>query len=148
MLFQQVKNKIIPDMKMKIAKLITSLAVVLLFGCNSNHQESNINLNDGEKWVVNAEMKPHIDKGNELLDNFIQNNGTDFLELANKLKAQNSALVQSCTMKGESHDELHKWLYPHMKLIDNLSKASSLVEANEIIFQLEDSFDAYQQHFK
>lgn len=70
---------------------------------DSEHQaQSNINLNQGEKWQVNAEMKPHIDKGKELLAQYISTESQDYQELAENLKAQNNALIKSCTMKRES----------------------------------------------
>jgi len=124
------------------------LAIALMVACDSEKQQSDINLNDGEKWKVNSEMKPHIERGNEMLDDFISENGTDYLQLAENLKAQNSALVKSCTMKGESHDELHKWLHPHLELTDQLSDAKSLDKAKEIIPQLEASFDTYENYFE
>jgi hypothetical protein len=133
---------------MKTAKFLPALALILLFGCNSNQPQDDINMNEGVKWVVNAEMKPHIQKGNALLDDFIEQKGTDYLELAKNLKAQNDELIQSCTMTGESHDELHKWLYPHIGLINELSQAKTMDEAEDIITKLDKSFITYQNHFE
>lgn len=132
----------------RLQKLILALlGITLIAACNSTHQESNINLNNGEKWKVNAEMKPHIEKGNELLTVFISNKDKDYQKLAQDLKTQNNSLIQSCTMKGESHDQLHKWLHPHIELIEKLSTAHSTSEAEDIISQLEKSFNTYQNYF-
>ena len=132
----------------RLQKLILALlGITLMVACNSTHQQSDINLNNGEKWKVNAEMKPHIEKGNELLTEFISNKDKDYQKLAENLKTQNNSLIQSCTMKGESHDELHKWLHPHIELTQKLSNAHSTSEAEEIISQLEKSFNTYQNYF-
>lgn len=121
---------------------------LIVASCNSNHKQSNINLNNGEKWIVNSEMKPHIEKGNELLSDFISKKDEDYKKLAKNLKAQNNYLIKSCTMKGESHDELHKWLHPHMELIEKLSNADNIEKAEDIISELNKSFETYQNHFQ
>lgn len=121
---------------------------LIVASCNSNHQQSDINLNNGEKWKVNSEMKPHIEKGNELLSDFISKKDEDYKKLAKNLKNQNNYLIKSCTMKGESHDELHKWLHPHMELIEKLSNADNIEKAEDIISELNKSFEIYQNHFQ
>lgn len=127
---------------------MTIIGLVLMVGCNTSHQKSGINLNKGEKWIVNDEMIPHIEKGNELLNTFISEKDQNYLKLAENLSDQNNALIMSCTMEGESHDELHKWLHPHMVLIEKLSNASSFNEAESIISDIEKSFQTYYRYFK
>lgn len=127
---------------------LTILGLVLMASCHTNQPKSDIKLNNGEKWEVNAEMKPHIEKGSKLIREFISNEDQDYLKLAENLKAQNNALIQSCTMKGESHDELHKWLYPHIKLIGALSKADNSDAAKELISEIETSFETYTLYFQ
>ena len=56
--------------------------------------------------------------------------------------------MKSCTMKGESHDELHKWLHPHMELVEELSKAKTDEKANELVSQLRESYQSYNQYFQ
>lgn len=139
----------------------------LLFSCGNTNKESNkqtevllqeehhhndekesIKLNNGEKWFVNDEMKPHIHEAEEILMEYEKNKPEEYRELAVILKEKNSALIKSCTMKGESHDQLHKWLHPHIELIDNLGKANNLTEANETISQLKKSFETYKNYFQ
>lgn len=128
--------------------IIAFFGIALLTSCNSDHNSTNISLNNGEKWEVNDEMKPHIERGKELVDEYKAQNDGDYQKLAENLKAQNSELIQSCTMKGESHDELHNWLHPHMQLIDSLSKANSEEEAKEIVSEIDKSFSTYQNYFE
>ena len=139
--------------------LILTISILTLFSCNSetatttddvaaDEVTEGISLNNGEKWEVNAEMKPHIEKGEAVLKAFITEESEDYPQLAAELQEQNNALIKSCTMKGKSHDELHKWLYPHIQLINQLSKAENYTQAKETINALEKSFKLYHQYFK
>ena len=51
-------------------------------------------------------------------------------------------------MKGKSHDELHKWLAPHLKLVADLEKANNEIEAKELLLKLKSSYDLYDQYFQ
>jgi hypothetical protein len=125
------------------------LAGACISSCVSEKEkQADIVLNNGEKWEVNPEMKPHIEKGKEILNEFIQEGGSDYKLLAEDLSAQNTALIKSCTMTGESHEALHKWLYPHMDLIRDLGEIKTQKEGEEIVAKLEDSFQSYNDFFE
>lgn len=111
-------------------------------------EPASISLNDGEKWSVNEEMKPFILEAEVILNQYTESNSSDYTTLAAQLKEKNAGLIKSCTMKGESHDELHKWLHPHMALIESLRNSDSEEEANTIIKSLQRSFETYHQYFK
>lgn len=118
-------------------------------GAHSENKAQNknieIELDEAKKWVVNEEMKPFLKQSEEILQSYNASNDTSHLELADQLKAQNDQLISSCTMKGKSHDELHKWLHPHLQLVKSLQNAES--EAEAVIQRLEDSYKIYHQHF-
>jgi hypothetical protein len=128
--------------------IILCASALFLFSCQSNHSSEGIKLNNGEKWAVNAEMKPHVAEGEKILNDFLSQNSADYNKLAADLTSQNDKLIESCTMKGESHDELHKWLHPHMELIGKLAKANDPEAAKAIVTQIDQSFKTYQQYFK
>jgi hypothetical protein len=124
---------------------------IFLFSCSSNDQHPNphgIVLNNGEKWTVNAEMKPHIEQEHLILTTYINDQETDYQSLAEELKGQTELLIQSCTMTGESHEELHKWLHPHITLISDLGKAEDVESANKIISDIQASFENYHHFFQ
>ncbi|OJU28127.1 MAG: hypothetical protein BGN92_02220 [Sphingobacteriales bacterium 41-5] len=156
---------------MKKTTLLLSMAAgIFLSACNSNqtsekvsatdtlaqaahHEETaaaseDIELNNGDKWVVNEEMKPYVAKGAELTTAFIQDNGSDYNKLAVALKAENDQLIKSCTMQGKSHDELHKWLHPHLEFVKKLETAKNETEGNELVQQLEKSYQDYHTYFQ
>ncbi|MHA3047821.1 hypothetical protein JSO59_010765 [Riemerella anatipestifer] len=146
--------------------ILFGLSIFLFWSCNNSssktttHQQDEIHethhhdeslqvieLNNGEKWVVNSEMKPFVSKGAELVNVYVQENKTDFKELTTQLKEQNNQLIKSCTMKGKSHDELHKWLYPHLELVKELDNETDAVKAKEIVVKLQNSYQQYQIYF-
>lgn len=112
-----------------------------------NESAESIELNDGERWVVNEEMKPYVAKTEELLKEY--NSETDsHVELSERLTEQNNELIRSCTMTGKSHDELHKWLHPHMETVQALGEAESQEEAEKIHADLKQSIDTYHTYFQ
>mgnify|MGYP001190523875 CR=1 FL=1 len=146
--------------------IVFGMSLMLLGSCNNSteksttHQETEnhtehqhdesseaIELNNGEKWLVNEEMKPFVLKGEELVNSYIQNNHTDYKALAQQVKDQNSQLIKSCTMDGKSHDELHKWLHPHLEIVKTLENETDATKANEIVSQLQYSYQHYHQYF-
>lgn len=145
---------------------VLGISILFLWSCNNSpeksttHQETEnhtehqhdesseaIELNNGEKWLVNEEMKPFVLKGEELVNTYIQNNQTDYKVLAQKLKDQNSQLIKSCTMDGKSHDELHKWLHLHLNIVKTLENETDATKANEIVSQLQHSYQEYHKYF-
>jgi len=134
------------------------MALVLLAGltaCSNpeNNQDETqkseaIHLNDGKKWAVNAEMQAPIAKAEERLQYFLDNGQGDYKSLASDLKEYNQKLIESCTMKGESHEELHKWLHPHLDLVKDLSSAEKPEEGKALVKELQESFETYHQYFQ
>lgn len=146
--------------------LFIAVSSLFLWSCNNNpenlytdqeiviheelHNEEDLvtpELNNGEKWSVNKEMKPFLEKGEELVNTFVETHQTEYKDLARQVKEQNRQIVQSCTMDGKSHEELHKWLHPHMGLLDKLEEETDATEAGEIIFQLRESYHVYHTYF-
>jgi hypothetical protein len=123
------------------------LAAFFALSCNNsaNHDQVAIELNNGQKWDVNAEMSPFILGGEMILKEY---DNANYKELAEQLKRENKKLIESCTMDGKSHEELHKWLHPHMQLIEDLGNADNDQQANEIIAQLNKSFQTYHNYFQ
>ncbi len=113
------------------------------------HPDSlTIRLNDGERWVVNEEMKPFVADAEAALESFSPSDSANHKMLATKLSELNMGLIKSCTMKGESHEELHKWLAPHMDAITSLEKTDDPEEAKLLVDKLKASFTTYHQYFQ
>lgn len=109
------------------------------------HPDDSISLNDGEKWEVNKEMLPHIENSEEVFTNF---QGADYTALSEEMMKHTNSLIQSCTMDGPSHDELHKWLHPHIGLIKELDESKNKAEGSAIYQQLDRSFTEFHKYFE
>lgn len=106
-----------------------------------------IALNNGEKWMVNEEMKPHVTATEDLFNTYVSSNGTDYNKLATDMKTNIDQLIKSCTMQGQSHDELHKWLHPFMEQVAELKEAKTKEEAAEVLTDIKTSFEVYHEYF-
>lgn len=120
---------------------------------HADHEEDEdaIVLINGEKWEVNAEMKPFIKNGENLVNSFLANPAPteqDYQVLAMQLKEQNDKLIKSCTMQGQSHDELHKWLHPHLDLVKKLSSSIDGNLSKQIVTQLSQSYNNFGKYFQ
>lgn len=162
-------------MNIKSITLVAGMAVYLFTACDAGHSHGEadhnhdshdhhdhehhdghehgditgeIRLNNGEKWVVNEEMKPHVLKGEKLVDEYLSSGGADYKTLANQVEDANTNLISSCTMKGTSHDELHKWLHPHMELVAKLQQATDQANADQLIADIQASYEMYHAYFK
>ncbi|MBW7867086.1 MAG: hypothetical protein H3C31_02040 [Brumimicrobium sp.] len=153
---------------MKKQILIAGIASCLLIACNHTdapqeehheveatehheHEEHNIEaiqLIDGQKWTINEEMKPFIEEGEKLVNAYLQEKDEDYKSLANNVKEANNHLIKSCTMEGESHDELHKWLHPHLDLTKALGEAENIEDAQKIVNELEHSYQTFHEYFQ
>ncbi|MCC6633908.1 MAG: hypothetical protein IT251_00225 [Chitinophagaceae bacterium] len=114
------------------------------------HNETSevIELNNGNKWLINIEMKPFITEGQKLVAEFLKTNNTDYKSLAKSLIEQNNLLIKSCTITGKSHDELHKWLEPHLKLVEDLEATTDATKAKEIVSKIEQSYQSFGNFFE
>ncbi len=90
--------------------MLLMMSVVALWSCNNEEKKSDANhakteehhnvehsetiqLNRGEKWVVNNEMKPFVSEGENLVNSYLKNEQNDYKALASQLKTQNSQLL-------------------------------------------------------
>lgn len=115
---------------------------------HDDHGSEAIELNDGKKWTVNAEMKPFIANSEKLVTDYKQSGSADYRKLAEQLSAENDKLIKSCTMEGKSHDELHKWLHPHLELVKQLKEVSEQRHADAVVSNLETSFKDFHTYFE
>jgi hypothetical protein len=151
-------------MKSLIALILTVITMMLFVNCSdssnqntteyhdhiTDQQENSLemSLNEGQRWKVNEGMTPHILKAESILLAYLDGADTSYQVLAAELKEQNSKLITSCTMEGKSHDELHKWLHPHIDLIKELAAAPSVEDSMPIIENLKTSFEVYHKYFE
>jgi hypothetical protein len=101
-------------------------------------------LNHGQRWKINEEMVTHIQNAERIYEQF----SGDHLDLLHDaLMESTNALVASCTMTGPAHDELHKWLHPHIDLIKSM-KGGNTEQVDYFLEKLEASFVVFHTYFE
>lgn len=143
------------------------ILVVSLYGCNntveqevSDTKESNphakhehdetkdIVLDNGEKWVVDAEMMIHIRNMEKDIEAFKTSEEKNYNVLASQLESNIELLTSNCTMEGQAHDELHKWLIPYIETVEAFSESTKDNGAAEQLEYIEKYFMTFNQYFK
>lgn len=144
---------------MREVNLLIALALLLVLGSCGETAKYNaedvltakphdLELNNGEKWVVDKEMMVEVANIDKALSDFEGQKISDYHNLAKKIKTNLSALTSSCTMIGQSHDELHKWLLPFFDLNFSLLKSTKIEEANVIVESIEFELLVFHVYFK
>ena len=103
---------------------------------------NGLSLNDEQKWIVNREMGSHFEAMESDIRNFIPSD--DIVALQSRLQDNISQLTSKCTMKGQAHDELHKWLVPVIKTVETMD----VQNPEEIIETLKEQFETYHLYFE
>lgn len=111
-------------------------------------ETETIQLNNGEKWNVDTPMLLHIRKMESDVLAFGQAEQKDYDALTAKLQTNIDLLTSGCTMKGQAHDELHKWLLPYINLVNELSEAKDETEAAKHFEIIKASFVTFNQYFQ
>ncbi len=111
----------------------------------------SIKLNKGAKWTVIKEMMVFIRNMESDVKSFSEighNDLKDFHQLAENLQKNINLLTSNCTMSGEAHDELHKWLIPYMQVVSELGESENLENAQQIVSTIETSFKVFNTYFE
>ncbi len=108
-----------------------AISVVLLFqmSCGQSGQEHQkhseklpeVTLDDGKRWIANPETTDGIRAMVHSIEQFQEDQQTDYSVLKESLQGFYSTILKKCTMKGEAHNQLHHYLVPLNQEIDNLS---------------------------
>jgi len=122
----------------------------------ANHSEAHehadhdlgIELNNGEVWKVDDNMMVFIQQMDTEVTAFAGKNYDDYQVLAMNLTENIDKLTANCTMTGQAHDELHKWLLPYIDTVNDFAKAENEKDAQEQFLHIEASMLTFNQFFK
>ncbi len=113
-----------------------------------NDEMKSIELNNGVKWKVDDSMIIHIRNMEGDVNAFEVKSTNDYVGLAEKIKSNIELLASNCTMKGQSHDELHKWLLPFIELSDEFSDSKKEQESAAVYQKIKTSFILFNTYFE
>ena len=111
-------------------------------------ESTDIVLNNGEEWQVNPEMMVHVQEMKKDIETFSSKNDTNYSALAKKLKANIQLLTSSCTMEGQAHEELHKWLLPFIGLVNDFAAEKDATILSEKFQEIKKSMEEFELYFK
>jgi len=109
---------------------------------------NDIVLNNGAKWQANKETTDGVKKMLLLITDNEATTIDDYKELGDKLSEVKNWVVKECTMEGPSHDNLHVWLYPLIKKIEQLQKTETTNEGAKTLADIIENLNAYYTYFK
>jgi len=122
--------------------------VVDVSGLYSNTWVKEIELNDGNKWQANSETNEGILKMQNSIKTQPTNTLVEYFALVEQLNVDKNYVIKNCTMKGDSHDNLHVWLLPLIAKIDALSEAKTIEDAAKLKQSIEENINGYADYFK
>jgi|JI7StandDraft_1071085.scaffolds.fasta_scaffold03081_8 hypothetical protein len=140
---------------MKQMPIAISISVLLLgFGCTQKEKQTDqhhdqqaqveqaeehaepefaaVQLDNGKKWIANAETTEGVMNLIALLEAQLDNPTSDIKSLRESIMAEFTGIFQKCTMKGESHNQLHNFLLPLKEMLEKLEEHSEKQDLEEI----------------
>ncbi len=123
------------------------------YSCNkqeknsSNYQKNIISLNNGNPWKANPETTNGIENMKKKMASFnIDSNLNLYDNLVDDLTEEFLIILEKCTMKGESHDQLHNYLLP-MKIMFKDLLNTNIKERQKIFYKLSSHLENYKYFF-
>lgn len=114
----------------------------------SNAWTEEMKKDNGGKWQSDVTTNEGVKKLQQTFNTQATSSLEDYHKLAKQLNEDKNYLVENCTMKGPSHDNLHTWLHPLIEKIDALSKTETVEDASKIKHSIDGNINGYYDYFK
>lgn len=152
-------------MKKSVFKIVLLATVVLLYSCGNKSKETKetpnvevveshkgtgieLTLDEGKLWKANQETTAGVQNMIELMKNFKEkDNLASYGKLTENLKKEFAMIFEKCTMKGESHNQLHNFLIPIKDLFNGLS-SEDINTRKESFNKLNTHLVVYKSYFE
>lgn len=107
-----------------------------------------LQLNNGNLWVANLETTEGIDNMKLLIKSFSERDNMEaYATIKQNLEKEFGTIIAKCTMTGEAHNQLHKYLIPMKDLFDGL-EASDLDTRKASLNNINTHLEDYKKYFK
>ena len=140
-------------MKKALLKYLLILLMLSNYSCNkqeknsSNYQKNIISLNNGNPWKASPETTNGIENMKKIMASFnIDSNLNLYDKLADDLTEEFLIILEKCTMKGESHDQLHNYLLPIKIMFKDLLN-TNIKERQKTFYKLSSHLENYKYFF-
>ncbi len=112
---------------------------------SANHGTPDlVQLDNGNKWIANMETTEGIENMRKMIEAEQAAPVSSVAALKENLLLQFTDILNQCTMKGKSHEQLHNYLLPLRAQIDNLDEGNQKEELEKIKLYL----SAYAKYFE
>lgn len=115
---------------------------------HSKAEENSIQLNDGNRWVANAETSQGVRNMQAIVEQFEKDGkSADLAAIHEQLTLEFTTIFEKCTMTGEAHEQLHTYLIPIKELLDGISPDNA-EKSKENIALLKAHLSHYTEYFQ
>lgn len=105
-------------------------------------------LNDNKKWTANKETNQGVVAMLSLIRNDKSSTAEGYKKLGNALNKEKNMIIKECTMKGESHDNLHVFLMPLIDKVELLQNTVDKETGDKIKANLLEHMELYDIYFE
>jgi len=115
-----------------------------------HEQQEVIALDNGNKWDVPDNMMVHVRTMQEGMRNHLAKPESERDVQAIMVVLDNAieGMTSNCTMRGQGHDELHKWLVPFIEMAEELSESTDHAEQARMVGVLADALTEFDSYFE
>lgn len=118
----------------------------------TNEQENAegdvLQLNNGNLWEANLETTAGINNMKLLIKSFSEGDNMEaYATVKQNLEKEFGTIIAKCTMTGEAHNQLHKYLVPMKDLFDGLT-SSDLETRKASLNKINRHLEEYTKYFK
>ncbi len=107
-----------------------------------------LQLNNGNLWEANLETTEGINKMKLLIESFSDRDNMEaYTDLKQNLEKEFGTILMKCTMTGEAHNQLHKYLVPMKDLFEGMG-APDLNSRKESLDKINVHLGAYTKYFE
>jgi hypothetical protein len=146
----------------KSIKILIIFSILFVYSCTNKeskkelksekepieHSGSTLSLNNGKLWTANIETTDGVDNMIALMNSFTEKeSAASYARLTENLTSEFTTIFQKCTMKGESHNQLHNFLIPIKDIFPELS-SNNLDISKEAFAKLNSHLGIYKNYFE
>jgi len=116
----------------------------------TNDDNGLLQLNNGEKWLANPETSEGMLMMQILIKGFYDTSedNRNYAEFTGELQYQCNYIIKNCSMKGDSHDQLHEVLHPILEEVKLAQNAASYEDADKSIQKVNELLTQYFLYFE
>tara|TARA_B110000046_G_C13023527_1_gene412518 strand:+ start:6142 stop:6609 length:468 start_codon:yes stop_codon:yes gene_type:complete len=103
---------------------------------------------DDVKWVIDEGMRVSIDSIEMRMEGFEGSDLAAYEALSADMEHHTKSIFSSCTMTGQAHDGLHKWLLLFIDLRKELNGITEVSEGDAIADELDNELVVFNTYFE